>query len=356
MCGAMTLGATGGAANAHARVPGEATARQAAGQRIIYSYPGLVPPQALLDRIRAGEAGGVIFFSDNVSNPQQITGVVRQLRDAAAQSPMKGPLLLMTDQEGGKVRRLPGGPAASHKAVGQSADPAAAATAAGRGAGQDLAGMGLNVNLAPVLDVYHAPGDLMDQVGRSFGQDPTLVGRLGADYVRAQQATGVAATVKHFPGLGRASASENTDLQPVTLPVPLDTLRDVDEAPYREPVSAGAKLVMLSWAVYPALDPARPAGLSPVVQQELRSRTGFTGVTITDALEAGALKDFGTTGNRAVLAAQAGADLILTGSRNIQQGDDAAAALATALSDGTLAQGTSRDAEARIAALRAGLR
>ena len=113
---------------------------------------------------------------------------------------------------------------------------------------------------------------------------------------------------------------------------------------------------MLSWAVYPALDPARPAGLSPVVQQELRSRTGFTGVTITDALEAGALKDFGTTGNRAVLAAQAGADLILTGSRNIQQGDDAAAALAAALSDGTLAQGTSRDAEARIAVLRAGLR
>ncbi|WP_433274819.1 glycoside hydrolase family 3 N-terminal domain-containing protein [Pseudonocardia xinjiangensis] len=377
MCGATACGATNGSANAadnSARPVASATPvasaapvtsappvapltpRQAAGQRIIYSYPGLVPPQALLDRIRAGEAGGVIFFSDNVSTPKQITGVVRQLRDAAAKSPLKGPLLLMTDQEGGKVRRLPGGPAASLKAVGQSADPDSGASADGRSAGQDLSGMGLNVNLAPVLDVYHASGDLMDQVQRSFSQNPALVGRLGADYVKAQQAEGVAATVKHFPGLGPAAAAENTDLRPVTLPVPLDTLRNVDEAPYRQSVSAGAKLVMLSWAVYPALDPTRPAGLSPVVQQELRSRTGFTGVTISDALEAGALKAYGATGNRAVLAAQAGADLILTGSRNVQQGDDAAAALATALSDGKLQQGASQAALARIDALRAGLR
>jgi beta-N-acetylhexosaminidase len=373
VCGSTACAATSGSANAAADSDSahsvasatpvtpvtsltSLTPRQAAGQRIIYSYPGLVPPQSLFDRIRAGEAGGVIFFSDNVSTPQQITGVVRRMRDAAAQSPLKGPLLLMTDQEGGKVRRLPGGPAASLKTVGQSADPDSGATADGRDAGQDLSGMGLNVNLAPVLDVYHAPGDLMDQVQRSFSQNPALVGRLGADYVKAQQAEGVAATVKHFPGLGPASAAENTDLRPVTLPVSLDTLRNVDEAPYRQSISAGAKLVMLSWAVYPALDPTRPAGLSPVVQHELRSRTGFTGATISDALEAGALKSYGATGNRAVLAAQAGADLILTGSRNVAQGDDAAAALATALSGGKLQQGAFQDALTRIDALRAGLR
>jgi beta-N-acetylhexosaminidase len=333
-----------------------AFARQAAGQRVIYSYPGLTPPEALLARIRAGEAAGVIFFGENVSSTTQIRGVVQQLRAAAAQSPARRPLLLMTDQEGGLVRRLPGEPALSHKDVGLSANPAAAATAAGRGAGENLAGVGMNVNLAPVLDVFHAPGDLMDSAERSFSSSASVVGSLGAGYVTAQQAAGVAATVKHFPGLGKADAGQNTDARPVTLAVPLTTLRTVDEAPYRSSIAAGAKLMMLSWAVYPALDPSRPAGLSPVVvQQELRSRNGFTGVTITDALEAGALADYGSTGDRAVLAARAGNDLILASARAVGQGDQAADALATALTDGTLDSGAFGAALARVDALRAGL-
>lgn len=333
-----------------------AFARQAAGQRVIYSYPGLVPPASLLARIRAGEAAGVIFFGENVSSTQQIAGVVAQLRAAAAQSPVREPLLLLTDQEGGQIRRLPGAPTLSHKDIGQSADPGAAATAAGRGAGQNLAGVGMNVNLAPVLDVFHAPGDLMDSFERSFSSNSATVATLGANYVRAQQAEGVAATVKHFPGLGPANAADNTDLRPVTLSVPLTTLRTVHEAPYQASLAAGAKLVMSSWAVYPGLDGTRPAGLSTVVvQQELRARNGFTGVTITDAIEAGALRDYGSTGNRAVLAAQAGQDLILASARDVAQGDQAADALAVALSEGTLDPGPFGDALARINALRASL-
>lgn len=333
-----------------------AFARQAAGQRVIYSYPGLTPPAGLLDRIRAGEAAGVIFFGENVSSLSQISGVVRQLRDASAQSPNPNPLLLMTDQEGGMIRRLPGEPVLSHKDIGQSSDPATAATNAGRGAGQNLAGVGMNVNLAPVLDVFHAPGDLMDQYERSFSSTASVVGDLGAKYVTAQQAQGVAATVKHFPGLGKANAADNTDNRPLTLTTPLSTLRSVDEAPYQKSITAGAKLVMLSWAVYSTLDASRPAGLSStVVQQELRSRNGFTGVTITDALEAGALTSYGSTGNRAVLAAQAGADLILASARDVNQGDQAATALANALAEGTLDSGAFGAALTRVNALRASL-
>jgi beta-N-acetylhexosaminidase len=333
-----------------------AFAREAAGQRVVYSYPGLTPPESLLARIRAGEAGGVIFFGENISSLTQIRGVVQQLRAAQAQSPNPNPLLLMTDQEGGMVRRLPGEPALSHKDIGASASPATAATNAGRGAGLNLAGVGMNVNLAPVLDVFHAPGDLMDQYERSFSSTAATVGTLGANYVAAQQAQGVAAAVKHFPGLGKANAGENTDTRPVTLTVPLATLRGVDEAPYKQSIAAGAKLVMLSWAVYSTLDPSRPAGLSStVIQQELRSRNGFTGVTITDALEAGALQAYGSTGNRAVLAAQAGADLILAAARDVDQGDQAADALASALADGTLDSGAFGAALARINTLRAGL-
>lgn len=333
-----------------------AFAQQAAGQRVIYSYPGLTPPSSLLARIRAGEAAGVIFFGENISSLSQISGVVAQLRAAAAQSPVHEPLLLMTDQEGGQVRRLPGEPTLSHKQIGASANPPSAATTAGNGAGANLAGVDMNVNLAPVLDVYHAPGDLMDQFGRSFSQDPAAVSTLGANYVRAEQAQGVAATVKHFPGLGKAASTENTDTRAVTLNVPLSTLRSVDEAPYQASIAAGAKLVMLSWAVYPALDASHPAGLSSVViQQELRSRNGFGGVTVSDALEAGALQNFGSTGNRAVLAAAAGVDLILASARDVNQGDQAATALANALADGTLDSGAFGDALTRIHALRASL-
>src|SRR5882672_4735008 len=108
------------ATGAPAAAPAALTPQQLAGQRVIYSYPGLVPPDTLLQRIRAGQAAGVIFFGENISSTSQIRSVVQQLRAAAAQSPVHTPLLLMTDQEGGQVRRLPGEPTLSEKQIGQS--------------------------------------------------------------------------------------------------------------------------------------------------------------------------------------------------------------------------------------------
>jgi beta-N-acetylhexosaminidase len=139
--------------------------------------------------------------------------------------------------------------------------------------------------------------------------------------------------------------------------VGLSTLRGRDEVPYPAAIAAGVKLVMLSWAVYPALDANRPAGLSPaVVGSELRGRLKFGGVTISDALEAGALKAFGTTAQRAVLAAQAGVDLILCSARDVSQGEAAGVALADALAAGGLDRAAFQAAVDRVAALRAGLR
>jgi beta-N-acetylhexosaminidase len=332
---------------------------QMAGQRVIYSYRGLTPPARLLSWIRHGEAGGVIFFGSNISGEAQIAAVISQLDQANASplNPLRGlPLLLMTDQEGGEVRRLPGAPLLSEKQIGESADPAAAAAAAGTGAGRNLASVGMNVNLAPVLDVYAAAGDFDDQYGRSYGMDPDSVSGLGADFITAQQATGVAATAKHFPGLGPATAAQNTDVRPVTLNVSRSALRAIDEYPYQAAIVAGVKLIMVSWAVYPALDPGQPAGLSPViVGGELRQRLGFTGVTITDALEAGALQSFGTTQNRAVLAAAAGMDLLLCSDLNASQGEQARTALRDGYRNGTLGQAAFSAALQRIIALRSGL-
>jgi beta-N-acetylhexosaminidase len=207
-----------------------------------------------------------------------------------------------------------------------------------------------------VLDVYAAAGDFDDQYGRSYSMDPDSVSGLGADFITAQQATGVAATAKHFPGLGPATAAQNTDVRPVTLNVSLPDLRTIDEYPYQAAIAAGVKLIMVSWAVYPALDPGRPAGLSPViVGGELRQRLGFTGVTITDALEAGALQPFGTTQNRAVLAAAAGMDLLLCSDLNASQGEQARTALRDGYRNGTLGRAAFNAALQRIITLRSGL-
>jgi beta-N-acetylhexosaminidase len=163
--------------------------------------------------------------------------------------------------------------------------------------GQNLAGVGMNVNLAPVLDVYYKSGNFIDQFQRSYSSNASVVASCGMAFITAQQKTGVAATAKHFPGLGSATKSQNTDAGPVTLNVSLSGLRSKDEAPYPVAITAGVKLIMTSGAVYPALDASQPAGLSrAAIQGELRARLGYQGVTITDAIEAGALGAFGSVG------------------------------------------------------------
>jgi len=333
------------------------TDRQLAGQRVIYSYRGLTPPATLLSQIRHGQAAGVIFFAQNIASPAQIAAVTRQLEQANASrlNPVRLPLLLMTDQEGGNVRRLPGAPVLSEKQIGQAAHPAVQARAAGTGAAANLRSVGMNLNLAPVLDVFRTAGNFIDQFGRSYSRNPHKVSYLGADFIKAQQAGNVAATAKHFPGLGAAAAGQNTDLAPVTLKLSAEQIRGIDEQPYRAAISAGVGLIMTSWAVYPALG-SRPAGLSPaIVQGELRKRLGYGGVTITDALEAGALHAFGTTRNRARLAAKAGMDLLLCAAQNAGQGVQALDGLEGALRDGRLGRTAFRAAVSRILALRAAL-
>ena len=341
-----------------AEVP-KLSSKQLAGQRIIYSYTGLEPPTSLLTLISRGEAAGVIFFSQNVGTKAHLVAVVRELEQAAAsnQNPVHLPLLLMTDQEGGVVRRLPGRPVLSEKAVGEAAHPWIAATNAGAGAASNLRSVGLNVNLAPVLDVFRRPGNFIDEFGRSFSSNPVKAAKLGALYATAEQKDGVAATVKHFPGLGAAARSQNTDERPVTLRLSLSAIRNVDERPYVSAVAAQVKLVMASWAIYPALDRKFPAGLSSaIVRGELRNRLRFGGVTITDALSAGALVPFGTIANRATLAASAGMDALLCADQRVTEGYSALVSLNSDYLHGTVAYDQAFKAAAeRVMALRATL-
>ncbi|BCJ36404.1 hypothetical protein Athai_39070 [Actinocatenispora thailandica] len=359
VAGAGLLGATRASAADQAGAsrsgPHHLSPRQQAGQRVIWSYPGLTPPQALFDAIRAGLVGGVIFFGENIdrNDRSQIQGVTSALAQAQADSGIRYPMLIMTDQEGGIVQRLPGAPGISEKQIGASADPVATATSAGTGAAQNLLDAGINCNLAPVLDVYREAGNFDDRFGRSYSMDPAVCGACGAASVVAQQRLGVVTTAKHFPGLGAATRDENTDLGPVTLDVSRSDLRGIDELPFRYAIGARVDMVMTSWATYPALDPQLPAGLSArIVQGELRHRLKFRGVTITDAIEAGALDEFGGTGERAVRAAAAGMDIVLCSARDVSQGQDAVDALHAAIADRRLDRGHADQALRRVIGLR----
>jgi beta-N-acetylhexosaminidase len=329
-----------------------------AGQRVIYAYSGLQPPASLFRLIRAGEAAGVIFFPPNIASATQLRTVISELQRASMASPLHIRLLTMLDQEGGEVRRLPGAPVLSERQLGESTDPAVQARTAGVSAGQNLASAGVNVNLAPVLDVYRQPGNFIDQFQRSYSSNPADVSSLGAQFIAAQQRVGVAATAKHFPGLGAATQSQNTDVGPVVLDQDLAVLRNVDETPYTTAIAAGVKLMMTSWAIYPALDPRLPAGLSPtIIQGELRDRLGFQGVTITDGIDAGAATRFGSLAQRGVLAAKAGADLILCAAPNPSDntpamGADVMHAIAAAIARHIIPADTARQAARRILSLR----
>ncbi len=338
------------------------SARQLAGQRVIYGYSGATPPSSLLSLIRRGDVGGVIFFSGNYKTRSQFTAAVGKLETAnsASSNPAREyPLLLMTDQEGGLVRRLPGAPVHSEKWIGARGTASSRADQAGKagsGAAANLLSYGLNVNLAPVLDIYRSAGDFDDQYQRSYSMNRQVVSTLGAAFIQAQQSGGVAATAKHFPGLGAARASQNTDLRPVTIGLSKSALEGTDEYPYAAAITAQVDLVMVSWAVYPNLGSHRPAGLAPaIVQGQLRSRLGFQGVTITDAIGAGALAGYGSTSNRALKAAQAGMQLILA-SDSVGQATQCLDGLENGYRNGSLPAAAFQDTVAQILKLRASLK
>jgi beta-N-acetylhexosaminidase len=210
----------------------------------------------------------------------------------------------MIDQEGGMVRRLPTAPPTESPAgMGVAPNVGDVARAQGRSTARVLRAAGFNVDLAPVADV---PFDDSSFLGtRAFGMRPSIVARGACGFAAGLRRGGIAATLKHFPGLGRART--NTDQQPTTiLASAASLLRDL--AAYRR-CGDSVALVMLSSAVYPALDPSNPAVLSPAAHGLLES-VGFTGLTITDAFDTPAIAARRRAATRAI---RAGVDLLLYG-------------------------------------------
>ncbi|MDX6615100.1 MAG: beta-N-acetylhexosaminidase [Solirubrobacterales bacterium] len=325
------------------------TPAQLAGQRVVCGFAGHRVPATVSQRIGRGELAGVILFSNNAGKRPQVRRLTASLQAIARPAALRQPLLIAADQEGGQVRRLPGPPTASAESM--AARGAAYVERQGRRTGRSMAALGVNVDLAPVLDVARRKGFIADQQ-RAFGATPPDVAQFGVGFARGLQAAGVAATAKHFPGLGSTAA--NTDLRPVIINLSRAKLLRIDEAPYPSFIAAGGKLVMVSSARYSALDPILPASQSrKVVTDELRGRLGFAGVTITDALDTPGVEKLAGTTKTATRVAAAGTDLLLYSSCSTAA--EAAAALASALAAGTLPRAEFEASVERVLGLRAAI-
>jgi beta-N-acetylhexosaminidase len=321
---------------------------QLAGQRIVVGFKGAEAPPAVKRMARAGQLAGVILFADNFSSRAASRRLIAGLQAIPRPPGLRDPLLVMVDQEGGLVKRLDGAPNVSARRMG--ARGGAFSREQGERTAGNLRDVGVNVDLAPVLDVAR-PGGTIAETDRGFGSTADRVAATAVPFAAGLQTGDVAATAKHFPGLG--SARLNTDFAVQRIDLSKAELRRVDEAPYRDFVEMGGAMVMLGTAIYPAFSSKPAAFTRAIATGELRDRLGFEGVSITDALNTVAVEDFGGPAKAGLAAAGAGVDLLLFA--DAASGARAHSALLRRLRAGSLSRSAFEESAGRVLRLRHGL-
>jgi beta-N-acetylhexosaminidase len=307
---------------------------------------GQWPTPQFLARIERGEIGGIVLFQNNTPRVG-VLALVQRLQ-AAAKSGGQLPLVIATDQEGGSVKRFPGPPTVAPSAMRRASDPLAQGVSTGR----YLRTLGINLDLAPVVDVPVSSSSFI--AGRAFSSNGSVVGILGSAFSSGLIRGGVAATAKHFAGLGRLTQS--TDDAPGVVRATTAQLQG-DLAPFRAVIRAGVPAVMVGTAIYPSYGNGLPAACSrPIVNRLLRQMLGFKGVAIADDLDTAAVSSSLPPPEAAVRAVAAGIDFVYIAGVNGSGGDaiseKAYAALLRAAQQGVLKRSDLEESYARILALK----
>jgi len=283
--------------------------RRLALRTLLAAFAGKSAPDWTLRLLAEGLAGHTLF-GPNIAEPVQVARLTAELRAVRPDA------LIAIDEEGGDVTRLAhrtGSPYPGNAALGAVDDPDLTRSVYAA-IGTDLAAAGINLDLAPTVDVNTADDNPV--IGtRSFGADPLRVARHAAAAITGLQATGVAACAKHFPGHGATVTDSHLELPIVN--APLAVLRERDLPPFAAVIAAETQAIMTAHIRVPTLTGAGPATFSRAVLTDLlRGEYGFRGTVVTDALEMkGAAQTAGGIGNAAVLALGAGADLLCIGAR-----------------------------------------
>jgi beta-N-acetylhexosaminidase len=312
-----------------------ATLREKIGQLLLVGFRGNAAADCdlIVRDIRERRIGGVILFDEemadgsarrrNVESPAQLKGLIAHLQAQAAI-----PLLVAIDQEGGRVNRLKaryGFPeSVSHEELGRRNEPAETFRRAAVIA-QTLASIGINFNLAPVVDLdAHPDNPIIKGKGRSFSSDPEVVARHAAEFVRAHRAQGIATCAKHFPGHGSATGDTHLGLVDVT-----QTWHERELIPFQRLIDGGQCDAIMSAHVFNAkLDPERPATLSAdVLTRLLRDRLHFSGVILSDDMEMKAISSHYGLDQAVPHAIEAGVDLLCFGNNMSYEPDIAEKAI-----------------------------
>ncbi|MEA2608202.1 MAG: beta-N-acetylhexosaminidase [Chloroflexota bacterium] len=324
--------------------------------RMMLAFEGDRLPPWLAERLAAAPAAGMtVFRHHNVRSPGQVRDLTEAFQRAAGSGTAALPLLVAADQEGGQLQALGDETTlfAGNMALGSVGDEGLAERV-GAAIAREARAMGVNVVYAPVLDLASEPANTALGI-RSFGDDPASVARQGAAMVRGLQGAGVAATIKHFPGLGEVR--EDTHFGLGVVDADRRQLDSTALAPFRAAIAAGARLAMSAHIAVPALtaDPTLPATLSAEVMDGLlRGELGFEGVSISDALDMRALAQGAEQGAQIEAAVRAGVDLLLcSADRDAQARIEAA--LVAAVSGGRFDDAQLEASHARVQALRAWL-
>ncbi len=322
-----------------------APVEERAAQVLVVGLPGATASSdPMVEEILDVGVGGVLITSPNVESSAQIGQFTSDLRALAPR-----PLVIVTGEESGRVSTFRDviGSTPPARTLASTRSPAEVQALAEE-VGSDLAALGIDLDLAPVVDLDEGRVDGI--IGdRSFSADPETASTYGLAWARGLAAAGVAPTAKHFPGHGRVL--DDTHLELPVVDASIDELRQHDLVPFAELIDAGVPAVMLDHIAYTSLDPSLPASLAPRAYQLLREM-GFEGVAITDSVGMGAVNLRWSFPEAAVLAVTAGADAVLTtdGSQARSMRD----ALVAAVRSGQLPEARLDEAAARMVALAGG--
>lgn len=345
LVGASLLGAAP-AQNVHATHTAAPTLAQLVGQHLLVRMQGSVPSASFLARIRRGEIGGVVLFQNNAT-PEALPTLVANLQ-AAARTGGQLPLVIATDQEGGAVKRLPGAPTLAPSAMRSTQ----VARAQGRATASYLKSFGINMDLAPVLDVPVSRQAFI--FSRAFGSSAPVVGARGLAFATGLVSGSVAATVKHFPGLGRLATSTDYGQATVSATKPM-LARDL--APFRRAIAADVPALMVGTAIYPAYGDDLPAACSPgIVAKLLRATLGYKGLVLSDDLDTAGVWGRMPPPEAVVEAVKVGVDMVyiagVDGSGGDAVGEEAFSTLARAVKDGRVTRAALQSSYARISSFK----
>ncbi|WP_010677290.1 beta-N-acetylhexosaminidase [Bacillus timonensis] len=326
--------------------------RKKVGQLMVVGFNGIVASDEIKELIREHHVGGIILFARNIGTPQDVLSLTRELQQVAKDAGHEHPLLICIDQENGVVRRLGEGTTIFPGAMllGATGD-SNHAYQVGVATGKELKALGINWNLAPVMDVNNNPENPVIGV-RSFGESAEKVSEFGRMAMKGMQESGVITTLKHFPGHGDTNVDSHLDLPVISHE--LERLEQIELKPFVDSIKAGADTVMSAHVYFPAIEdnPGVPATLSrKVMTGLLREKLGFDGVVTTDCMEMNAIANTIGTAKGGVEAIKAGVDLVMVSHHHHLQ-TQTMDAIVAAVESGDIDQAQIDGAVARVTRLK----